>query len=105
MKVKVSRHSKMGWGYTTSVANDGDGWRLEAVTKPDYTGTIKQVLKNINDDLNFQSLNGTYYNSRWFVKNNGRWVVLPNDARAQLNQLMYTLPSGKHIYKDITLDC
>jgi hypothetical protein len=48
------------------------------VERPDYSGTIGQLDKMIDEDNTFQSFKsgGTYYNATWFVKGNGKWYKI-----------------------------
>lgn len=64
--IKVSRNSrKWGWGY--SVTPTGNGTEIETPIEPNYTGTIKQVVQQMQEDRTLQSYDGgTFMTRRWF---------------------------------------
>lgn len=85
MFVTITRRSKVGFGYNTSVEevwnkNMTQSWlQVRETTKPDITGTILTVCKEIQADNNFQSLRqGTYHTIAWFVKDNEVWRKIKN---------------------------
>lgn len=68
MKTKIiTNRSQLGYGYTAYLNDE--------ILKPDYTGTIKQILECIDDDKNIRSFNsgGTYWKHKWFVRNGKKW--------------------------------
>lgn len=71
----ITRRSIVGYGYTSACENDDRGnLRVCATSKPLYTGTIKQVVKEIQEDRTLASYNsGTYYSEDWFVRVDGEW--------------------------------
>ncbi len=74
-KITITRRSIVGFGYTSAVENDERGnLQVCKTTKPDYTGTIAQVQKEIESDRTLRSFqSGTYYSIAWFVKVAGKW--------------------------------
>jgi len=66
--------------------NIGWGWQCwtpehpEPPAKPDYTGTVKTIIRAIANDRTFQSLGGTYYTTQWFIKLDGHWYPFEWDA-------------------------
>lgn len=72
---RITRKSIVGYGVNTNVENDERGnWRIADTDHPNYTGTIRQVLEQTENDPYLNSLNGgTFYSHSWFVKINGQW--------------------------------
>lgn len=75
MKTVITRKSRLGWGYTTACEQKWNHDYTESYlavcepTKPDHTGTIRQVIEAILNDRSFQAEKGnTCYRSAWFVK-------------------------------------
>lgn len=76
--IKATRRSKFGFGYNTNPT--GNGTEIEATTSPNFTGTIKQVIEQIQNDRTYQSLrNNTYHTTAWFIRHNGEWVKINTD--------------------------
>ena len=72
MNVNITRRTIVGFGYNTKPT--GNATEIAPTERPDYTGTIKQVLEAIDADRTFASMRqGTYYTTAWFVKLNGKW--------------------------------
>jgi hypothetical protein len=88
---KITLRSKVGWEYSTTPSNDENGnWKIEPPEKPYFIGTIRTVTKMIQDDKNFQAMKsgGTYYNSRWFLRRNNKWLAITDpDAGEKLADL------------------
>lgn len=63
-----NRSRKFGWGYNTSPSQNEKGWYFEPPIKPDYVGTINQVLTAIQNDRNLASvcIGNTLYSTAWF---------------------------------------
>jgi len=61
----------LGWGYSTQPT--GTGSEIEIPTRPDYTGTFRQVCEQIQADRTFHSLGGAYHSEAWFM--NGKRIV------------------------------
>lgn len=78
---KLTRRSQIGYGYTATceqVWNKSytNSWLAPMSTdKPDYYGTIKQVLEKKSNDATLRSFEsgGTCYSEGWFVKVRGKW--------------------------------
>jgi hypothetical protein len=45
----INRTRKWGWGWSNTPTGE-DAWSIELPSKPEYTGTLKQVYGNINSD-------------------------------------------------------
>ena len=67
-----NRTRKLGWGYTCWT-KPGD-----IPTRPDYTGTIKQILDTIGRDKTYHSMKsgGTYLSESWFY--DGKRIISVN---------------------------
>ena len=67
------RSRKFGFGYTCTPT--GNGTEIETPSKPDYTGTLKQVQEAVDADRLLASFRsgGTFYNTAWFY--DGRRIV------------------------------
>lgn len=76
--ISITNRSKIGFGYTTACEQTEQGLRVCDVSRPDFTGTIKQVIEKINSNNDWQSVvsGNTYYATGWFVKNKGRWIKI-----------------------------
>ena len=61
------RSRRFGFGYSTRPSGR-DALSIELPVRPDYTGTINQVLEAIRSDQLLASLRsgGTYYTASWF---------------------------------------
>lgn len=90
--MKITRRSKIGWG-----------WGYPAPTKPDYTGTIKQVLGQIANDKPLHASRGTFIVTRWFVPVNGQWVPIKNQYPG-ITWLMEKDDKGKYAYDSIEVE-
>ena len=76
LKCKVTRHTRsIGWGYNTSPSQGEHGYFFEPPSRPDHTGTIRQVLDAIDRDREYASIKsgGTYYSEAWFYQ--GKRIV------------------------------
>lgn len=79
MKVTITRRSKVGFGYETQPTGN-DPWSILPTTSPNHTGTVKTVLRKIEQDKYFESLqSGTYHTTAWFVRIGGYWRKLSED--------------------------
>lgn len=86
-KKVITRHSTVGFGYTSTAENDEHGkLRVCETTKPIHTGTISQVQKAIESDRTLHSFQGgTYYSRAWFVKVAGKWYKInTSESRSSL---------------------
>lgn len=97
-QVIITRRSKVGFGYTANAENDERGnLVVSAVRKPDYTGTILTVEKEISQDRTLASFkSGTYHRTAWFVKVYGTWRQIKND-----DHNMYELGKLTDIYTNM----
>lgn len=69
-----TRTRKWGWGWTNTPTGR-DAYSIEIPSRPDYTGTMKQVLKAISEDRTYRSMKsgGTFTNTAWFY--DGKRIV------------------------------
>jgi hypothetical protein len=82
--VTLTRRSIVGYGFTSACEQDERGHlQVCDTTKPDYTGTIKQVMRKIEADreLKLYKSGGTYYSEAWFARINGKWAKLVWDQQ------------------------
>ena len=82
MNVTITRKSRnIGFGYSTNVVNHEKGWRIEKPTAPNFTGTVRTVKQQIENDPTFNLVKkcGTFHNARWFVKVDGKWMAVEPD--------------------------
>jgi hypothetical protein len=71
MDIKITRKSRnLGAGYTTTTYDDNS-----PCVQPIYTGTPKQVLEALDDDMTLRSFQrgGTFHRIDWFAKIDGEW--------------------------------
>ncbi len=97
MVIQITRKTKLGFGYTSACEQAENGLRVCEVEKPDYTGTIKQMQEKIDSDRTLQSFRsgGTYYNTAWFVKINGKWQKIRWEYPTIFN-LTERMPEGNY---------
>ena len=62
----------LGWGWTTQPTGR-NAYEIETPTRPDYTGTIRQIREQIADDRSYNNLGGAFSNTAWFVA--GKHIV------------------------------
>lgn len=83
-KITITRRSKFGFGWTTTVSQvwnrsmTDSSLVVDETTSPCYTGSIRQVRSQIENSRDFKSLGGTCFSSAWFVKVNGGWKRICN---------------------------
>lgn len=72
--IAITRKNRnIGFGWTTATSQTPTCLDVQEVDAPDYTGTVKTVLDQINSDANYQSLGGTCHRDQWFAKISGEW--------------------------------
>jgi hypothetical protein len=71
----ITKRTKLGYGYSTNIKQNSQGWYIERPEKPDYEGTYNQVWNQIESDKTLAAIKsgGSYYSSSWFVKICGKW--------------------------------
>jgi len=79
-KVKVTRKTIVGYGINTQPTSgeNGEGYRFETPTAPQWWGTIKTLREQMQNDPTLNSLRGSYYASAYFVKVGSTWMI-PTD--------------------------
>ena len=87
MKIKVTRRSKVGFGYNVTPTSTGDGYYYESPEAPDFEGTIRQVAEQIETDPTLNSMN-CFMSVAWFVKVDGVWHRIVNESEAFLADLL-----------------
>jgi len=75
-EIRITRRSKLGFGYSTTPDNTKGYPAIQPVESPQYTGTIKQVLNEIDNDANYQSLKSVFMTTAWYLRLNGAWVEI-----------------------------
>lgn len=77
LTLKITRRTKVGFGYSTSIKQTSAGYQIESPIAPYHVGTVNTVTKLIQDDLTYQSLrNGTFYSACWFIWHEHQWYKL-----------------------------
>lgn len=112
MNIKITRRSKVGFGYNSSceqVWNNSmtQSWLQPMKTnKPDHVGTILQVEKSIEKDSTLRSFKsgGTYYSSSWFVKVDGKWHKIVDDEENMYNFAQLTSEEDSYSGKNYRCD-
>ena len=75
--ITITRRSALGFGYNAGAVQGEHGLYVPAPTKPDHTGTFRQVTEAIDEDRTLASFHGgTYYTTAWFAKHNGAWCKI-----------------------------
>lgn len=95
--ITITRRSHLGWNYNEGWERDRDGKDVLPVpTKPHHTGTYRTVSDAIDNDRGFQlcKSGGTYYTSRWFARDGGRWVPINGED-------LYMLDAFEEIEVDV----
>lgn len=100
MNATITRRTKIGFGYNAGCSQHWNesmtqSWLAPDETeRPTHTGTIKQVLDDIESDRTFGSYKsgGTYYTTAWFVKLDGKWRRIVGEfSEHEMNKLTYEL--------------
>jgi hypothetical protein len=72
--VTVTRRNRnIGFGWTTVTRQTPRGLEVRDISTPSIIGTVKTVLAQIDEDVNYQSLGLTYHRVQWFLKIDGAW--------------------------------
>ena len=104
--ISAGRRSKFGFGYTAGCIQTENGLKVAEVDKPDYTGTVRQVLKMIKEARTLRSFqNGTYHRTQWFVKAGGKWMKINSTYGYQdpVDLLVYDNDYQMYLYDKIEL--
>lgn len=108
MNVTITRRSKVGFGYNTSITDDPDGWHIEPPTVPEHVGTIRQVAEALEEDRTLKSLQSTFKVCAWFVRHKGTWLRVKDGQFWHPRDLLMTIPkswnSSGYIEDKITLE-
>ena len=81
------RSKKFGWGW--SCIPTGQDTDIEIPAAPDYTGTLRQLEKDQQDDAVFQNLGGAFYNTAWFFQGKRithTWVFSPTEDSITIDE-------------------
>ena len=106
MRISINRRSKnIGFGYTTGMVETETGQHL---LEPDYqyhTGTVKTILRDLETDVNYQSLqDGTNLNIAWFIKIDGIWYRVKKDQKSQPTDILLMEPGNGFLNDSIMLE-
>lgn len=107
MKATITRRSKnIGFGYTAGVEQGEHGLYVPAPTAPCITGTVRTILRDIEDDRNYRSFQGgTCYSSSWFVKIAGEWYRIKRDQYYHPADLLaLNADEDGYLYKSIEIE-
>jgi hypothetical protein len=78
--IEITRRTRLGWGVNACCEQGEHGLIVPPPSKPDYFGTVKTLLAEIETDRYVQSLGDTYHTSSWFVKVDGDWKRVKRHA-------------------------
>lgn len=98
------RNRQIGFGWSTIPT--GNGTEIAAPTRPNYEGTVKQVLEERRVDRNLRAIQsgGVFMNAGWFFK--GMRIVEVNgysNRQYSFSDLMGELLSGERDELTITV--
>ena len=71
--VEITRRTKLGWGYNAGCIQGEHGLYVPEPDSPDFVGTIKTLLRKIENCRDYQSLGGTWHTTSFFVKVAKTW--------------------------------
>lgn len=103
--MKVTRRTKLGFGYTSRVEQTERGLRVCKVLEPDRFGTVKQLMEANENDRTLQSFrSGVSYRVAWFAKVAGKWAEIEiKDVYPSVTDLLVML-DGEHWIDAVEVD-
>ncbi|MHA1280783.1 MAG: hypothetical protein ACTSQ8_26850 [Candidatus Helarchaeota archaeon] len=97
-EIRITRKSKLGFGYSTTPDNTKGYPAIQPVESPQHTGTIKQILNEIDDDTNYQSLKSVFMTTAWYLRLNGGWVEIKHYQPNHPADLLLTNLDGEFVH-------
>lgn len=106
--MKITRRSKVGFGYNMFTTSDADGWHIDPPEQPQHTGTVRQVMEAIRGDQTLKASRGTFKSTAWFVRHGGQWKRCKLEQYAQppdlLDKDIFSGGDGKYFVDYITVE-